>query len=122
MLKCVQWNFPPFSAAYTAPKPAAPSAPPVDDPTAKVFHLDGALIKHLVAQKIFKNEFSAAAIMAQIKPDKAPFAAYVTKATNYRAWRERLTNGGLDKAETILLSVEKANVGEACPVDAETEI
>ena len=98
------------------PKPAAPANRPAeDDRTKKVSHLDGDLIKHLIAQGVFKNEHNASAIMKQIIPDKAPFAAYVTKAQNYRAWRNRLTDGGIDKTEAILLSIEKANAGEACP-------
>jgi len=97
-------------------KPAAPANRPAeDDQNKKVSHLDGDLIKHLIAQGIFKNEHNASAIMKQIVPDKAPFAAFVTKAQNYRAWRNRLTDGGIEKTEAILLSIEKSNAGEACP-------
>ncbi len=101
--------------------PPKPVAPPVADPTMNVNHLDGKLTNYLIAQGIFKNEHNAAAIMKQIIPDKAPFAAFVAKAKNYRAWRERLTNGGIDKTEAILLSVEKANAGEACPVEGQED-
>ena len=100
----------------------APPAPPVADPTMNVSHLDGTLIKHLVAQGTFKNEFNAAAIMKQIMPEKAPFKAYLEKACNYRAWRNRLTDGGVEKAEAILLAIEKANSGEACPVEGQEDL
>jgi len=103
------------------PKPAAPPAPPVADPTMSVNHLDAKLIKHLVAQQIFENEHSAAKIMARIAPDKAPFAAFVGRARNYRVWKARLIDGSVDDIEATSLAVEKANAGEFCPPEGQED-
>ncbi len=102
------------SVDKTFPPKAASSTPPVADPTKNINHLDGNLIKFLVAQGVFENDHSAAKIMARILSDKAPFTAFTTKAQNYRAWKTRLVDGGIEKEEATILAIEKANAGEGC--------